>query len=495
MAEYLVSVLAFLLRVQGLTFQSLWRDEVDSLRFASQPLGDLLQRFLAPGQNGSLYYLLLRPWLTAAGDTEFSLRFFSVLAGTLAVPLVYHLGRRLDPSSPSVGLAASLLTAVSPYLVWYSQEARMYAAVVTLVLGAFLCLLSGLERGRWPSWLGYALLTGSSIYFHFLAVFMVPVDWVAIFILRRRNLSGSIRRYLAVLGCLAVLYTPLAIWQIPQVLHPDTGGYEFVPLSQVLASLAITYSSGVVLGPPWSLMPLLVLVCAAITRTKRDQSRPVGVLAVWLLLPVLALFLVTLVKPLYTARYLAYVLPAFLLLAGFGVRSLARRRFSVWLAGFLTAAIVASSLLSVRLQATTVLKADMRSAAGFVSSFRQADERVMFLVPYARYSFQYYAHEPVADSFTSPPGASDHVFLPLVMGLSGASWWVDGPYTNGGMSPAELDAAMVRLAGEGSAIWLVASEASLWDARGLVQDWLEGHAIERTQVEFIGVTVSRYELR
>ncbi|MFN2217215.1 MAG: glycosyltransferase family 39 protein, partial [Anaerolineae bacterium] len=141
--------LAFALRVAGLDFQSLWRDEVDAIRFATTAWGDLLRMFVVPGQNGPLYYLALRPWLYLAGTSEYALRLFSVLFGTLAVPLVYRLSRRLFPSPPSLALVATLLAATSPYLVWYSQEGKMYSLVLALVLLSMDRYLAALERGGW----------------------------------------------------------------------------------------------------------------------------------------------------------------------------------------------------------------------------------------------------------------------------------------------------------------------------------------------------------
>ena len=111
-----VVILAFALRVAGLDFQSLWRDEVDAVRFATRAWDQVFGMFLEPGQNGPLYYLMLRPWLHIAGESEYALRFFSVVFGTLAVGLVYRLARRLFPSLPFLALVAALLTATSPYL-------------------------------------------------------------------------------------------------------------------------------------------------------------------------------------------------------------------------------------------------------------------------------------------------------------------------------------------------------------------------------------------
>ena len=132
--------LAFGLRVVGITAQSLWRDEVDALIFATRPLPELLAMFRQPGQNGPFFFLTLRPWLAAAGQSEFALRFPSALAGALAVPILYALVRRLTHDRRPAAIAA-LLMATAPYLVWYGQEAKMYAALTVLVPASLLLTL------------------------------------------------------------------------------------------------------------------------------------------------------------------------------------------------------------------------------------------------------------------------------------------------------------------------------------------------------------------
>src|SRR5512136_1516337 len=84
---------AFAVRVSTLATQSLWRDEVDALRFATAPWRDMLGTFTRPGWNGPLYFLLLRGWVALTGQSEFALRYLSLVLGVLAVVLAFALGR------------------------------------------------------------------------------------------------------------------------------------------------------------------------------------------------------------------------------------------------------------------------------------------------------------------------------------------------------------------------------------------------------------------
>jgi hypothetical protein len=72
--------------------------------------------------------------------------------------------------------------------------------------------------------------------------------------------------------------------------------------------------------------------------------------------------------------------------------------------------------------------------------------------------------------------------------------WADGPYTNDGMSESELEAILSKMTEGCRSIWLVASEAELWDERGLVKAWLDGNGKLVKEEEFTRVRLYRYEL-
>jgi mannosyltransferase len=489
--------LAFALRVVGLSFQSLWRDEVDALLFATRPLSALVHAFVEPGQNGPLYFLLLRPWLAMAGQSEVALRFFSALFGVLTVPLVYRLGRRLFPALPWTPLLAALLAATSPYLVWYSQEGKMYALVTFLILLSMDRYLAALEQGGWQRWLSYVAVTSAACYVHFIGALIVPAQ-ALIFVLNGRR--GGYRRWRAWLGSMAALtvpYLPLLIWQLPLLLKPAATGYSFVPLQTMLLSLFSSYSLGVAESTaPWLLIPfVVVLMAAGAALAERGRWRgPSGVLTCWLFVPVAGLFLVTLVRPLYTARYLIFVLPAYIMLTAFGLLAAARR--SRLVASLLLLAILAVNGWGLWLQATTMLKADFRDATGYVA--RHLDERdlLVFQIPHGRYSFDYY-FKPIGKT-GAPLGAearSVSVYVPWVLGGSGQAYrWAEGLYTNGGMSWSEVDHRMAEITDGSRVVWLIATEVPMWDTRNLVQGWLEEHGARTAEARFVRVTVYRYEL-
>ena len=499
-----VVVLAFVLRVVGLDFQSLWRDEVDAIRFATRALDQVLGMFLEPGQNGPLYYLLLRPWLHIAGESEYALRFFSVLFGTLSVALVYRLSRRLFSSLPFLALLAALLTATSPYLVWYSQEGKMYSLVLALVLISMDRYLAALDRGGWHRWLLYVICTGVAVYAHLIAALMIPVQIMAFFLVGAETRRTRWKAWLVSTGLLVVPYLPLLRWQLPLIFSPAETGYQFAPLHDMLVSLLTNYSLGVNSGNlRLALFFFLVLLFAAawLWRNQRNRVASLGILGCWLLVPVLAFFLLTLVRPMYTARYLIFVLPAYLILLAAGAVAIGAR--SRLLAAVLLAALLVVNVLGLWRQGRTPIKADFRSATEYVAGRWASDDLLIFQIPYGRYSFDYYLSHYNQQRQQHAPGegvaprfpTEYRVYLPLMAQLGAPPYRsADGLYTNGGLDPSSARLAMEILTADADTVWLVATEAGMWDQRGLVQAWLERNASLTDQAHFVGVSVYEFNL-
>ncbi|HHE71438.1 MAG TPA: hypothetical protein ENL34_04045, partial [Chloroflexi bacterium] len=97
-------LLAFGIRLWGLTATSLWYDETFVLWHARQGVWAALTGLLAEDNALPLHGVLLALWIHMAGSSDFSVRFLSVLLGTFAAAPVYRLGRDLSRRRPPGGL-------------------------------------------------------------------------------------------------------------------------------------------------------------------------------------------------------------------------------------------------------------------------------------------------------------------------------------------------------------------------------------------------------
>lgn len=460
-------LVAFFVRVVSLDYQSLWRDEVDVLRFSALPLSRLIEDLWKEGHNGPLYYLLMRPWLSAAGETEYGLRFPSAVLGVLAVALTWQVGRRMVGTKAAT--LATLIATVSPYLIWYGQDGKMYTMVATLTLVAMLCLWRGFSSGGRRYWAGFVLAASLAFYVHLLSALMIGVYAAALPVLWPHYRT----RWRAWLICVALLtlpYLPLAVWQMPWLLATFNTGHPHYSVREVLSLLLELYTRGVAQVGGW-VVPAAFLFAVLMGVFGPRESRPGAarrrvLLTVWLILPIALIYLVSLRVPVFEPRYLIFISPAFYLLAALGVCRL--RRLSLTLAGATLALVLTFSLLGLSIQATHPMKSDFRNAASYVSVHRLPGDAVLFQMPYVRYTFEYYF-------------GSDYAAL-------------DGPWTNGGRSAAAAQRELAdRLHGLDS-VWFIQSESQLWDERQLTQEWLGDHGRLTDEAHFALVDVWRYAL-
>lgn len=132
-----IVAIALAVRLFRADAQSLWYDEGTSAQLATRSAGAIVAA-AAGDIHPPLYYLVLAAWTRVFGHGVPALRALSAVLGAATVAAVIAIGRRLG--GRRLALAAGALAATSPYLIWYSQEVRMY--VLAGALGAALVALA-----------------------------------------------------------------------------------------------------------------------------------------------------------------------------------------------------------------------------------------------------------------------------------------------------------------------------------------------------------------
>jgi mannosyltransferase len=121
-------------------------------------------------QTPPLYFVLA--WLSAKlGGGAQTLRLPSMVGGLAAIPLVYALGARTV--GRLAGLLAAALVALSPFLIFYSTEARSYAVLMFLALASTYALVCALQTGRRRWWALYAVASCAAMYTHYTGLFVL----------------------------------------------------------------------------------------------------------------------------------------------------------------------------------------------------------------------------------------------------------------------------------------------------------------------------------
>ncbi len=127
----LIILVGLFLRIYALSSDSLWNDEIGSIKISKLELFQIAGRYDVE-TNPRIYYIILHYWINLFGDSEFSVRFPSAIFGLFAILMMYKVGTLIFDRE--VGVLSSLILALSTFHITYSQEARMYSLMVLLTL-------------------------------------------------------------------------------------------------------------------------------------------------------------------------------------------------------------------------------------------------------------------------------------------------------------------------------------------------------------------------
>jgi uncharacterized membrane protein len=401
------ALLALALRFLGLTFDSFWLDEGYQTVVGAygQPLPNFLQAppkpfVYRPAEPASphqmlanfrsvdpltppLYQLILNRWITIVGGDDFAVRSLSALLSSFSVLLVGTLAYLI--CGWRCALFAALLQAVSPFAIYYGQEARMYALEELLAVVSMATLIALL----FPQWcsqaasrppirrllfLLYALSSWALLNTHYTGLFLLAAQAIlgVSMALKRRSISFAMS-----LGAswilMAILWLPwlpmffqaasirtaaFYVARQPSLVWPFTALFVRIPVNWVMF-----LSGNHVIGPALPLFATSVIVlllglwACLPSQMVAAQKTPDGVSAeerrpgferarlvflFWAIVPALILWVLDVVenhRVIELPRYLIATAPAIYLLGGSGLAWLAQRRMRL-ASGLVTAQII-----------------------------------------------------------------------------------------------------------------------------------------------------------
>ncbi|MDX1616183.1 MAG: glycosyltransferase family 39 protein [Candidatus Promineifilaceae bacterium] len=383
------------LRLVNLGGQSLWLDELFSHFLAEGSLTSIISGTAADILPP--FYYFLQHLMQSVVNDELGLRYVPWSSGTMTLPLLYIVARRLF-GRPSA-LAALTLLAVNPLHIIFAQEARMYTLLTFLTGLSWWFFLSAWRTGQRRQWALFALTTIAAFYTHSLAFLnLAALDLVAL--TQRKQLrhrwSGLLAAHLAV----GVAFLPWLLVIAAQAgrLGSEFAGGGFSPLT--LLTALIMFLFGVNL--PGAFVPLALfasltlLAFAAYTRVRvpaaaRAGKRGLRFATIALMVPLLGLLLLSLIQPIFVVRR---VLPAslgLLLLLGWAVARAKPRPLVLTMSAALIAATLAA--LPPFYLNPAAQKVPFEQVASAVAATVQDGDGVVHATDTSALAFNYYASE------------------------------------------------------------------------------------------------------
>lgn len=389
--------LAFWLRTGSLNGQSFWLDEFYAVWFIDRPLKEALRIIITPSNNGPLYFLLLWPWYRLAGQSDFAVRYFSVFCSTLTVALLWQLARAWF--GRRVAGWAALLLALSPFALWFAQEAKMYALHMLLATLSTWLLYQALHRGRWWRWLAYGVAINLLGYSHFFGGLTIAVQGLSALLVTWRRPARR-RAYLLTMALVSLPYWPVVryVWQVwPQFQTRDISK-QFVPLGQMVIRLWTEYTWRLPLvADRFTWLALggvaMALLLGLVQAWRRGWEQGIWLTAL-LVLPPLLFYPISYKIPVFSPKYLSATFPFFITALALAVDALYRWRREVGLA-LLAAGLLAFGRADLRdLTDPRVQRSDWRFVAAYLQEHATPEDVILTFADYTSRVLERYYHGP-----------------------------------------------------------------------------------------------------
>jgi hypothetical protein len=343
----LLCATAFLLAWFPRLHWGFWTDEAGTFWMACKGWREAIDRTSTfPGQ--SILYSFLESFFVSQGSwKEPLLRIPSVLAiATSAWQLKRLAEIGIDRSAGWLTLIPFIC---APDIVNFGTSARPYALALAASLASFRYLLEWQKAPDWKIAAKYLIASVLTLYFHYFFGFVFVIQALFLISCRIFGRRISIRLPLAAVILLPVSLLPLLGTLRSTARHTDAFAHAvpptFTQLLQMCFPPALLLTTGLGL--------LLLWISARNPRWRKAPLRPefIFLLAIWITLAPVIFFLVSRLteQSVFTARYLLFTLPAFVLFLVWIISGFERQewRFLILLAIFAGTTLHPETLLRI----------------------------------------------------------------------------------------------------------------------------------------------------
>ncbi len=375
----------FILRFFNLGFNSLWLDEATTLTYAIKGYSGIWSSVQNEFHPPLFYWI--EHFMLIFGDSEFVLRFMPALFGVLAIPVFYLIGR--EAVGREVGIIAALLVTVSPFQIYYSQDARSYTMILLFFSISLLAYIYALKSRDLKWWIIFGIASAVAFWSHYYTIIGtgVIILHAAVFNYREIIEDGRFRKkFLLAIAAFAIISIPLLMIIYERYLALSAGAPTYGVLGVSLVYSSIISFSGF---EEWIAVIFSILfIIGVIYLFRKDLSLTTLVLAL-LLVPLLFSVIIS-AKITMNPRYLIYLLPAFYLGIASSYMPIKELIKNDKMICVFMAVIVLVSLPFMMTYYTGYSKNDWRGFSGQLESITEEGDIIVVLPGYMKQPLDYY---------------------------------------------------------------------------------------------------------
>ena len=360
--KYYVPILLGLITLFGLELRvaisncPMWYDEGHSILVAVQqfPFGIDNFLFTKDFQHTPFYFYFLHFWLKIFSTSEILLRFSSVIFGVATIPLTYIVAKKLYKNDKIVGIISAILVAVSPLMIYYSIEVRMYMMVTFLAVLSMNYLLDFDAKGDKKS-LIKLLVTNTLIPYLLIGgiVFNIgqAIAYTLYLFLAQKEETEKIRKYLTYRVYQLILLVPYFIIAIYYAYQRSKFIMFHIPSFQFINFVGnVQNFFGAKVGMLfWTqylpimidflffvsvVIPIVYFICALIRAFKEKDAKLYMAFLMTTIAYVIILISCMLKVIVLVPRYIIFIVPILMILAAVGFSKLKKWHIAIFLIAF-----------------------------------------------------------------------------------------------------------------------------------------------------------------
>lgn len=401
---FLLLIFSLINSIFILSGQSLRLDEAQSIWASVKSIPAILL-YVAQDVHVPLYELILHFWIQIFGANILYARILSFIFFLGSLPFLYLITKHVINRNAAV--LTVFLFSLSPFISWYTFEARMYTLFTFLVCASHYFFLQLLNSNGKKGSLGYFFATLAGIYTHYFFFLLLLTQCLYLikhfyekfretnnFKLFFQYYSGELSGFLSPIFLAVFLFTPWIIYFIMLGSASNTQPFILPPSSITLFQTMVNYFFGlqdpVIQAVLVSLWPLAVVPLFFLF-SKREKKIRFKYLAYFLtssFLPIILVFIISFIRPIFLSRYLILVTPSLFMLFAWILENISFRASRIII--IIVAFVMFCSVLYQNQSAGTPVKENYKAVTDYLNKQAQPGDIIAVSPPFTVYPLMYY---------------------------------------------------------------------------------------------------------
>lgn len=322
-ATFAFFIITFVIGLQ----QNIWFDESYSIKLAQSSWRDLFSLTIVDA-HPPLFYAILKIWGILFGFDEFALRILPELFMSATIFLMILLTRKIFGSK--IALLSAPIFVLSPMLLRYGFEIRMYSLAALIAIGSTCVLLKLTEKNSRKLWIIYGILValGMLTLNYMIFVFAAHFIWLIVKFFRAETRPKILRENWLKSYILAViLYLPWLPFAVSQLTNDVSSGVveSFGPLQIIkILSFSLVYQPDFWLSKFANiaiiLIPIIVVFgCVKMWQKLRKQRDEILLILMIFIVPLILMMFLSLFINVFLERYIVHFIFSGYILLGASV--------------------------------------------------------------------------------------------------------------------------------------------------------------------------------